>query len=103
MAANTVWPEGARKSLEILGLPTGTIVPQLVIKETILSRAAPGSDKWIVSEYFSASSPITLTTSSGGRLRSGSINQATMFDEADGILRSLWGEFPKLHSIEPAG
>ena len=93
------------KRSEILELPVGTKVPQIVIQENIRMKAAKGSDAYIVPEEFSVASPLPLRTASGRRPGHSMRDQdtASMFTEAELILTSEWGEYPKLAAIQCSG
>jgi len=101
-------PFGIRKlekPSDILELPVGMNVRQIVIKENIRTKAAKGSDGWIVPEEFSAASALPLRIASIRKSGHSESKQdtASMFSEAQLILTREWGEFPKLASIQSSG
>ncbi|MEH2562436.1 hypothetical protein [Bradyrhizobium sp. AZCC 2289] len=101
-------PYGIRileKPSPIFGLDAGTKVPQIVIKENIRTKAAKGSDAYIVPEVFSVATLLSKRSSTDRRagLSVHDHDTASMFSEAHLILTGEWGKFPKLASIQPCG
>ena len=98
-------PFGLRKLEKpslIMGWAAGTDVPQIVIKEKILSRAAPNSTEWIVDEHLSPTSPL-LSKSSDHAGKIAAAHRDDMVTEGDELCRAFWGsEYPRLHSIDPS-
>jgi hypothetical protein len=93
-------PWGVRKlekDSDILGLPKGTLVPQLVLAESIRTgRSSKGSHKYIVSSDFSVPQYLRARK----RSSDGHADQVSagpeMVNELASICRSAWGsEFPK--------
>jgi hypothetical protein len=98
-------PFGIRKldkPSTILGLPAGTAIQQIVIKENIRTKAAKGSEAWIVNPEFSPASPLSrrLTSSSKSGSSARDIDNDTMFAEANQLFQTEWGDYPKLDSIQ---
>ncbi len=96
-------PVGLRKLEKpspIMGWAAGTDVPQIVIQEKILTRAAPNSTEWIVDEHLSPTSPLPSKSSDHAR-KIGAIHRDDMVTEGGKLCEDFWGvEYPKLHSIE---
>jgi hypothetical protein len=80
----------------VLGLPRGTRVPQLVIREKLLQRAPKGNDGFLVPESFSSADPVRMN-----RPRSHDTNNIAEFDEPsmvdllEEVCSAEWGEWPK--------
>ena len=84
---------------EVLGLPCGTRVPQVVVRESIKLRRSPkGSTHYLVAPSFSLANPV------GGGGRGRDINDESA---AINLLRDItaaeWGEYPEPVSIRLEG
>jgi hypothetical protein len=105
---NTQWrriPWGLRKLEEhsnILDLPVGTVVPQIVIHENIRSRSTPIAFEYCVSPTFSAA--YTPSSSARGKTSitthsAASVDQA-MLEALQDECAAEWGEYPRPISIQ---
>ena len=83
----------------ILGLPVGTKIPQIVLREQLLLRASKGSEEYCIPAGFSLAHPVARTKrEQSDRSTIGSSNQ-TLLDMAQEYCRQEWGDWPKLSRI----
>jgi hypothetical protein len=85
------------KDSEILDLPAGTIIPQLVLLEDVRTRASTSASNYCVPESFSTAHPIPRKKQSSGAQYSVSSGMlAALRDVCEGE----WGDYPYPTSIE---
>ncbi|MGH1570717.1 hypothetical protein ACRAWG_08690 [Methylobacterium sp. P31] len=98
-------PWGLRrlKEASLLGIPAGSLVPQIVVTEYVLSRAARGSAEFCVSPHFSVAHPPRASRRFSGRGGEQRAANSLMFDEADALFRAEWGPYPELVRIDVDG
>jgi hypothetical protein len=98
-------PWGVRQleAASVLGIPAGTLVPQLVVFERILSRAPRNSKEFCLPPSFS---PVDPVRSARRASRAGGEHQTVggaMFEEARELLRTEWGPYPELVTVKIEG
>jgi hypothetical protein len=80
----------------VLGLPKGTRVPQLVIREKLLQRAPKGNDGFLVLESFSSADPVrTNRPRSDDTDNIAGFDEPSMIDLLEEACSAEWGEWPK--------
>jgi hypothetical protein len=80
----------------LLGLPLGTPVPQLVLRERILPRAPRGNGGFLVPESFCLADPVrTIRRRSEGVSHIAEFDEPSMVDLAAEICSAEWGEWPR--------
>jgi hypothetical protein len=102
-------PWGLRKldkTSNVLGLPKGTVVPQLVVSESIRAkRSSKGSNKFIVASDFSVSHYVRARKQTSGAASTNLSAGQDMVNELASMCRSEWrSDFPKpLQMIKNGG
>ncbi|MGM4902758.1 hypothetical protein AB8B21_27880 [Tardiphaga sp. 866_E4_N2_1] len=89
---------------KVLGIPAGSVVPQLVLREDILSRAPRGSTGWLVAPEFSVSAIPRRAPKS--KLSSASLStsiEGQLLEELCEACREEFGEFPRPEKIANVG
>lgn len=79
----------------VLGFPSGTQVPQLVIRQKILRRAPEGNAGFFVPECFSLAHPVGTSHRRGPGIEVVGLNDSSIIELLGEICSAEWGEWPK--------
>jgi hypothetical protein len=87
---------------EVLGLPKGTVIPQLVIQENIRTRASRNAQQFLVPPEFSAkqSRPIK---SRNRKCTSWEVGDEKLLTLVQEVCREEWGDYPKPAAVRSDG
>jgi hypothetical protein len=87
---------------EVLGLPEGTVIPQLVVHENIRTRASRNAQQFLVPPEFRAkqSRPIKSRNRKCTSLEVGDEKLLTLLQE---VCREEWGDYPKPAAVRSDG
>ena len=87
----------------ILGLPVGTKIPQIVLREQLLLRASKGSEEYCIPSGFSLAHPVTRTKREPSDKSPIISNSQALSGMAQEYCRQEWGDWPKLSRIYKDG
>ena len=91
------------KDSDILNLPMGTIVPQLVLHENIRTRASGSARDFLVPRTFSLADPIKPAPRAFGGRRPYDFEVTPMIQELQDMCAAEWGPYPRPVSMALQG